>query len=63
MLAVGERFDNVGNTVRLGGFTTADVFATYAITRDWSLETRVNSIADKTYQTANGYSQLAAASM
>lgn len=57
LLAVGERFDNVGNTVRLAGFTTADVFATYAVTKDWSLGARVNNVADKTYQTANGYNQ------
>ncbi len=57
LLAVGTRFDNAANTIRLGGFTTADVYAAYAVSKDWSLEARVNNVADKTYQTANGYNQ------
>ncbi len=57
LLAVGTRFDNAANTIRLGGFTTADLYTTYAVTKDWSLEARVNNVADKIYQTANGYNQ------
>ncbi len=57
VLAVTDRFDDVANRVRLGGFVTADLYADYAVAKDWTLQTRLNNVGDKTYQTANGYNQ------
>jgi vitamin B12 transporter len=54
---VAERFDNAANTVRLPGFGTLDVYARYALTKDWALALRVNNLGDKAYETAFGYNQ------
>ncbi|WP_372825688.1 TonB-dependent receptor domain-containing protein [Polaromonas sp.] len=57
VLAVTDRFDDVANRVRLGGFVTADLYADYALVKDWTLQTRLNNVGDKSYQTANGFNQ------
>jgi len=41
----------------LGGYTTADLYASYAINRDWSAQLRLNNLAGKDYETAYGYNQ------
>jgi vitamin B12 transporter len=56
-LAASERYDNVANTTYLGGFGTLDAHVDYALTKDWSLQARVNNLGDKVYQTVNGYNQ------
>jgi len=55
VLLSGDRFDNAGNTVRLGGYGLLNVGATKAITPQTDLLVRVDNLADKAYQTANGY--------
>lgn len=57
LLAVSNRFDDAANTVRLGAFTTADLFVNYTLKRDWLLQVSMNNIGNKVYQTANGYNQ------
>jgi vitamin B12 transporter len=57
LLHVGRRFDDVANRQALGGYTTADVYADYQLARDWSLQGRLNNVADKRYETAYGYNQ------
>jgi vitamin B12 transporter len=57
LLAASDRFDNAVNTVRLGGFATLDLYAERALSRAWSLQGRLNNLADKQYQTAQGYNQ------
>jgi vitamin B12 transporter len=57
VLAVSDRFDDVPNAVRLGGFVTADLHADYAVAKDWTIQARLNNIGDKNYQTASGYNQ------
>ena len=52
-----ERFDNVANTNRLGGFATLDLRAEWRFAPQWSLGVRLNNLADKTYETARGYNQ------
>ena len=54
---VAERFDNAANTQRLPGFGTLDLYARYAVARDWSLALRLNNVGDKSYETAYGYNQ------
>lgn len=56
-LAASERYDNTANTIYLGGFGTLDTHVDYALTKDWSLQARINNLGDKVYQTANGYNQ------
>ncbi|SEA21866.1 TonB-dependent receptor domain-containing protein [Acidovorax soli] len=57
LLAVSERFDDTANRVRLSGFATLDLHADHALSRDWTLQARLNNLADKQYQTANGFNQ------
>lgn len=57
LLTAAHRFDNAANTQRLGGYTTADLYATYALARDWTLQARLNNLANKDYETAYGYNQ------
>ena len=57
LLNVGSRFDDVKNTVALDSYTTLDVYANYAISKDWQLQTKVNNLANKSYETAAGYNQ------
>ncbi|WP_137894788.1 TonB-dependent receptor [Ramlibacter sp. 2FC] len=59
LLAVSKRFDvdSNGNTVSLGGFATMDLHADRALSRDWTLQARLNNLADKQYETARGFNQ------
>ncbi|MGH8845972.1 MAG: TonB-dependent receptor domain-containing protein [Polaromonas sp.] len=57
LLAVSDRFDNAANTTRLGGFATTDLYANYAVSKDWSVQARLNNLADKQYETARGFNQ------
>lgn len=56
-LAASERYDNVANTIYLGGFGTLDAHVDYALSKDWSVQARVNNLGDKVYQTVQGYNQ------
>lgn len=63
VLAMGKRsdvtYDASFNQVaaKLGGFATADLFASYPLSRDWQLQARLANLADKRYETAYGYNQ------
>ena len=57
LLAASERYDNATNTIYLGGFGTLDAHVDYALSKDWSLQARLNNLGDKVYQTVNGYNQ------
>lgn len=57
LLAASERYDNATNTIYLPGFGTLDAHVDYALSKDWSLQARVNNLGDKVYQTVNGYNQ------
>lgn len=53
----GARYDDLGNTRRLGGFATLDVRAETAISRDWRLQARVANLFDRDYETVQYYVQ------
>ena len=53
--AYSYRFDDISNTVRLGGYGVLDLHADWAVARDWSLGLRLNNAADKTHTTVLGY--------
>ncbi|MEO5670816.1 MAG: TonB-dependent receptor [Ramlibacter sp.] len=57
VLHVGNRFDDAANTAPLAAYTTADIYADWRFARDWSLQAKLNNVADKRYETALGYNQ------
>ena len=57
LLNVGSRFDDTKNTQALDSYTTMDVFVNYAISKDLSLQTKVNNLANKSYETSYGFNQ------
>lgn len=57
LLYVGERFDDAANTTRLPSYSTVDLYADWQFDPQWSLQARINNLADKSYETALGYNQ------
>lgn len=57
ILHAGESFDDIGNTRPLAARTTADLYADYAFSKEWKLQTKLNNVTDKQYETAFGYNQ------
>lgn len=57
LLNVGSRFEDEKNTLTLNSYTTLDVFVNYAINKDLQLQTKLNNLANKSYETANGFNQ------
>jgi vitamin B12 transporter len=57
LLNVGSRFDDTKNAVALNSYTTMDVFVNYAISKDLSLQTKINNLANKSYETSYGFNQ------
>jgi len=57
--AFGKRYDDDTNTAskRTPGFITADLRADWRFTPDWTLQARLNNLADKRYETIYGYNQ------
>lgn len=55
--AEGDRFDNAGNTQRLGGFATVDLRGKYQIAKDWAVAAKIGNVLDKNYETVNNYNQ------
>lgn len=53
----GERYDNLANTTRMGGYGLADVRAGYAFSDAWSVQASVANVFDKRYETAALYNQ------
>lgn len=51
----GKRYDDSANANALGGYALVNLFATYAVNRDWSVYARWNNVLDKDYQLASGY--------
>lgn len=57
VLAAGQRYDDAANANRLGGYATIDLYADWQVARDWSVQAKVNNLADRNYETALGYNQ------
>jgi len=51
-----HRYDDAENTVRLGGYTTTAIRASYRINDNWLVKARVNNLTDKNYVTASSFS-------
>ncbi len=56
-VAEGDRYDDLANTRRLGGFATLDIRGEYAFSADWTLQARVANVFDEDYETAAFYNQ------
>jgi len=55
LFAEGNRYDNVANTIRVGGFALVDLLAEYRLGKHLTLRARVANLFDKEYQTINTY--------
>jgi vitamin B12 transporter len=53
--ASAKRYDDVANTKVLGGYALAGLYASTRLARDYTLVARVDNLANKNYQLANGY--------
>jgi vitamin B12 transporter len=55
--AWSHRYDDVANTMRLGGYATLDLFADRPLTPEWTISARLNNVTGKVYETADGFNQ------
>ncbi len=55
LFAEGKRYDNVANTIKVGGFATVDLLAEYRLGKHLTLRAKVANLLDKEYQTINTY--------
>lgn len=53
----GRRFDNVSNTIRMGGYATADLRLGFDFAPAWSLLLTASNVFDRRYETAAYYNQ------
>jgi vitamin B12 transporter len=53
----GKRYDDAANTIRLGGYSTVDLLATWQITSALALQAKLANITDRRYETAYYYPQ------
>jgi len=51
-----HRFDDVANTVKLGGYTTSAIRASYRINDEWAVKAKIDNLTDKEYVTASSFS-------
>lgn len=57
VLRTGGRFNDAANLQPLDGYTTADLYADYQLSQAWSLQTKLNNLTNKQYETILGYNQ------
>ena len=55
--AAGPRYDDAANTLRLGGYATADLRLEYAFASAWTLQARATNLFDRHYETVAWYNQ------
>ena len=56
-IAEGARWDNAGNTLRVGGYGTLDARLSWQFSSAWTLQANVVNLFDKDYQTSAWYQQ------
>lgn len=52
---VAHRFNDAGNTQRLGGYGLLNLSASRPLGQDWRVIARIDNLGDKAYQTTRGY--------
>ncbi|MEY3220106.1 MAG: hypothetical protein RIT27_1463 [Pseudomonadota bacterium] len=55
VLNQSHRFDDIGNTVKLEGYTTLNLRNEYFLDKRWTLKLRLDNVLDKRYETAYLY--------
>lgn len=50
-----QRQVDVANTQQLGGYSLFNLYAEYAVNKQWSVLARLNNLTDKDYQPSKGY--------
>jgi vitamin B12 transporter len=53
----GRRYDDLANTLPMGGYLTVDLLTQWRLAHDWTLEARVANLFDRAYQTAAYYAE------
>lgn len=53
----GRRYDDLANTLPLGGYLTVDLLTQWRLGSDWTLEARAANLFDRSYQTAAYYAE------
>lgn len=53
----GRRYDDLANTLPMGGYLTVDLLSQWRLDRSWTLEARAANVFDRSYQTAAYYAQ------
>jgi vitamin B12 transporter len=56
-IAEGERYDDVANTLRVGGYATLDLRVERALATHWVLQSELRNAFDRSYETAAYYNQ------
>ena len=56
-IAEAARWDNVANTLRVGGYGTVDARVSWRFAADWTLQANLVNALDRDYQTSAWYSQ------
>ena len=56
-IAEGARYDDFANQLRLGGYATVDLRASFALGRDWSLQAQLRNAFDRRYETSAYFNQ------
>jgi vitamin B12 transporter len=51
----GHRYDDLANTLPMGGYLTVDLLTQWRLDRDWTLEAKAANLFDRSYQTAAYY--------
>lgn len=57
LLHVGKRFDDANNSFVLDSYTTLDLHASYALSKNWTLQAQLRNLSDEAYETTRGYNQ------
>ncbi|TLY98573.1 MAG: TonB-dependent receptor [Gammaproteobacteria bacterium] len=53
----GRRYDDLANTLPMGGYLSVDLLTQWALGNGWSLEARAANLFDRNYQTAAYFAQ------
>jgi len=53
----GRRYDDLANTLPMGGYLTVDLLTQWRLGSEWTLEAKAANLFDRSYQTAAYYAQ------
>ena len=57
VLRAGNSFDDSANTRELAGYTTADLYVDYVVSKEWRVQTKLNNLTNTQYESIYGYNQ------